>query len=171
MIFAGWGTLQIRTRRYKEKYNTDRHDVSISRWDYLLLRWQFPQRWESCTGRLQCHAWGQASGSPLTDHFPLGYGYLWGGFTAQLLIALRIIESNPALAAPIAILGFIFFADTATASLADWLPAIKKVPGPVDQGSYLSPTYAGYGDRRGGVSVGSGQVMASINRPWLSDAI
>ena len=61
----------------------------------------------------------------------LGYGYHWGGFTAQLLIALRIIESHPGLMAPILILGFIFYADTAAASLADWKPTMKKVPSPM----------------------------------------
>ena len=67
-----------------------------------------------------------------------------------------MVESNPALAAPIFLLGFIFYADNAATSLADWKPAHEKgSKAHNDGGLYLSfPLTLGLGDRCSRLAVG-----------------
>ncbi len=132
VILAAWGTLQVRTRSSTGSNTIPAVMMFLSAGGLIVI---------GSTGRtisdgslslgVLSATLGLGACLSLNRSLHLGYGYHWGGFTAQLLIALRIIESNPALVAPIAVLVFIFYADTAAASLADWKPVMKKVPSPI----------------------------------------
>ncbi len=132
VIFLAWGALQIQLRRCKGKNTIPAIMMLLSAAGLVLVAWTGNAQSERdlALGVLSVTL-GLSVWLCLNRSLPFGFGYLWGGFTAQLLIALRMIESNPALAAPIAVLGFIFYADNATASLADWKPGLKNVPGPI----------------------------------------
>ena len=132
LIFAAWGTLQIRTRRYTGSNAMPVVMMFLSAAGLALIAWTGGAiSDEALSLGVFSATLGLGALLSINRSLHLGYGYHWGGFTAQLLIALRIIESNPALIAPILVLGFIFYADTAAACLADWKPTMKKVPRPM----------------------------------------
>ncbi|MDG2033364.1 MAG: hypothetical protein P8J29_05460 [Rhodospirillales bacterium] len=135
VIFVAWGTLQIQLRRYTVRNSIPAVMMLLSAGGLVLIAWSgnAPGVRDLALGVLGVTL-GLSIWLFLNRSLPIGFGYLWGGFTAQILITLRMIESNPALTAPIAVLGFIFYADTAAASLAVWKPALKKVPSPLMTG-------------------------------------
>ena len=136
VVFLAWGTLQIRTRRYTGRNTTPAVMMILSGGGLFLIAWtgNMHSDRDLALGVLSVTL-GLSVWLFLNQSLPLGFGYLWGGFTAQLFIALRMVESNPALAAPIAVLGFIFYADTTSTSLVNWKPALKKFPVPVMTGA------------------------------------
>lgn len=136
VIFVAWGILQIRTRRYTGRNTTPAVMMILTAGGLFLIAWtgNMHSDRDLALGVLSVTL-GLSVWLFLNQSLPLGFGYLWGGFTAQLFIALRMVESNPALAAPIAVLGFIFYADTAATSLANWKSALKKIPVPVLTGA------------------------------------
>ena len=128
IIFVVWGILQFRTRGYAGKNTISAVTMILSSCGLALVAWNgnASRDLDLALGVVSATL-GLSVWLSVDRHLLLGFGYLWGGFSAQILIALRMIESNSALAAPIAILGFIFFANTAAASLTDWKPALRKV--------------------------------------------
>ena len=139
LIFAGWGTLQIRTRRYKEKNTIPAVMMFLSAAGLFIIAWTGNSLSD---GNLALGVFSVTLGLSVwlsfNRSFSIGYGYLWGGFTAQLLIAFRIIEANPALAAPIAILGFIFLPIRPPPASPIGCQQLRKFPVPQSLGSYLS---------------------------------
>ena len=132
VIFATWGTLQIRAHSYTGSNAIPAVMMLLSAGGLALIAWiGGTTSDEAISLGVFSATLGLGALLCINRSLHLGYGYHWGGFTAQLLIALRIIDSNPALVAPIVVLGFIFYADYAAASLADWKPTMKKVPRPM----------------------------------------
>ena len=81
-------------------------------------------------GSFQRHAWSGriALYQPITSP---GLRVSLGRVYRTAFDRFEETKYSPALMAPILILGFIFYADTAAASLADWNPTMKKVPRPM----------------------------------------
>ncbi len=131
-IFVAWGTLQIRTRRHIVRTTIPATMMLLSAVGLTIVAWTGNTLSEQdLTLGVLSTTLGLCVWLSFNRSLPLGFGYLWGGFTVQLLIALRMVETNLAFAAPIAILGFIFFADTAAEGLVAWKPALKHLQGPI----------------------------------------
>ena len=62
---------------------------------------------------------------------PLGFSFFWSSFTALLLIALRVIETNPLMAVPILVLGFVFFTDSILSQKKLWPTFFKQFAAPI----------------------------------------
>jgi len=62
---------------------------------------------------------------------PLGFSFFWSSFTALLLIALRVIETNPLMAVPILVLGFVFFTDSILSRKKRWPTFFKQFAAPI----------------------------------------
>jgi len=131
-VFVAWGIVLVRTRRFGDNSRLPATMALMSACGLALVA----RIGDSLIDRdIAIGAFSALIGLSVWLWFnrtlPLGFGYQWGGLSVLLLVGLRIVETNSTMAAPIAVLGFIFFADTAAVSLAQWKPGFSKLPLPV----------------------------------------
>ena len=132
VICLVWGIIFMRLRWNSEKSSTTTVMILLSTLGLALISWtadnlidrNFAFGVMSATLGMSIWLW-------LNRSLHLGYGYLWGGFTVQIFISLRIMESNLAMLVPIVILAFIFYSDTTLPSLVKWKPSLRKIPAPI----------------------------------------
>ncbi len=132
VVFVAWGVVLTRTRRFSESIALPATMVMLSAAGLTLIAWIGDSLIDQdlALGTLFA-TMGMSAWLLFIRSLPLGYGFQWGACSALLLISLRILETNPAMAAAISVLGFIFFSDSAAVSLTRWKPGLGKVPFPL----------------------------------------